>query len=96
MITISDNIDIEKLKRLQQYAKLFAFSLRFLECYESFGKWYVKYEVNAEDYDKINSGEYIIELMEEDERKDKIKAEWKNMNIFKKAKKIFVDFLNSL
>lgn len=93
MITITETIDINKVRRLQNYAKLFAHSLRFRYCYESFdGKWSVSYEVNAEDYDKINEWEEKVQKRVENLKKEELKK----MNIFQKVKKIFIDFLNAL
>jgi hypothetical protein len=69
--------DSEKIKRLQNYAKLFAPSLRFLECriYFNKGEYHYRYSINVEEQNLIDEFEYKICEREENEKREKAKKQ---------------------
>lgn len=74
---ISSYGDSEKIKRLQNYAKLFAHSLRFLECriYFNKGEYHYRYTIDVKEQNMIDEFEYKI-WQREEENKKKRKVSW--------------------
>jgi hypothetical protein len=97
LVTITEHASIDKIKRLQQYAKEFAHSLRF-EHVSSFidNEYFIVYNVDVSEHNKINDLEYTIE--EENKKIEQKKQEeaWNNLNIFQKIKTKVCSFLKAV